>query len=101
MTLTQLTQSRTMKSCSLPVRGLTLVSVRILKMRKSPAGTERTFFHGVIISINDLRYTIDESLGLSRNHAVGSVAFARSFCARTSSFGAYRSIKDMLAPHSS
>jgi len=37
----------------------------------------------------------------SRNQAVGSVALAGSSCARASSFGAYRSIADMRAPHSS
>ena len=35
---------------------------------------------------------------MSRNHAVGKEVLARFFCARTSSFGAYRSMTDMLRP---
>ena len=38
---------------------------------------------------------------LSRNNAIGLVVLARSFCASAFSFGAYRSMADMLAPHSS
>ena len=38
---------------------------------------------------------------LNRNNSVGSGVFARSFCARASSFVAYRSLADMRTPHSS
>jgi hypothetical protein len=36
---------------------------------------------------------------LSRNHAIESRVPARSVCARTSSFGAYRPLASMLAAH--
>ena len=47
----------------------------------------------------DLRNIFDIAAP-GRSHVVGSVVFARSFCTRTSSFGAYRSREDMRAPHS-
>lgn len=43
-------------------------------------------------------YKIRPRTSPGRNHSVGPVVFARSFCARASSFGACRSMKDMRAP---
>src|ERR1700729_1075766 len=51
MTLTQSRQSRTKKSCGSPVRGETLKSWRMVKMRKLPADFESIFCQGLIIRV--------------------------------------------------
>src|SRR6266542_608749 len=64
MRFTQLTQSITKKSCSLPVRGETARSERTVKMRKSPSDWEPICCQGLIIC--DSRFTIQERHAISR-----------------------------------
>src|SRR6266545_6447869 len=84
MRFTQLTQSITKKSCSLPVRGETARSERTVKIRKSPSGWEPIFCQGLIIY--DSRFTIYERHAISRvtvaprnNRADGKSEIANSY----------------------
>ena len=49
-----------------------------------------------ILAFGIMRRSAETPLRLSRNHAVETEVFAWSFCVRTSSCGAARSMKDML-----
>src|SRR5439155_17617273 len=60
ITLTQLTQSMTKKSCLIPVRGEMDWSERRVKIRKSPSCLEPIFSHGWII------FDLDPGDGQSR-----------------------------------
>src|SRR5690348_11193673 len=70
MTFTQLAQSMTKNSCSLPVRGETLRSVRTLKMRKSADGFEPSLSQGSIMRIKFLRslLLLPMFVGLANRH---------------------------------